>query len=300
MVNTSAGERQDERVLLVEDNPGDRRLIQEMLAEAGAPFRVTCVDRLADATDLMARGEGEFIAIILDLTLSDSSGLDTLHPLRQQAAHTPIVIVSGTTDEKLAVQAVQLGAQDFLVKGHFDALALSRAVLYAIERMRAVQAMRSRSMMDDLTGLYGRSSFMTLAEQHCQMARLSHQPFTLYYVDVDGLRFINEGYGHAEGDAVLCRVADALRSSLRKTDIIARYGGDEFIGLAVGAPEGVGGIANRIVRYLEGANRASGTAYAATVSIGTAGFDPARPVPLDVLISLAEEAMRRSKRKLAA
>jgi signal transduction histidine kinase len=120
---------------LVEDNPGDARLIQEMLRQASvAPFRVDWLSRL-DA--LLAHLEQEsFDVLLLDLGLPDSQGLATFHRVHGRVPKIPIIIFSGATDEELAAEAVAHGAQDYLVKGEIDAFLLKRAIRYAIERKR--------------------------------------------------------------------------------------------------------------------------------------------------------------------
>ena len=123
-------------VLLVEDNPGDRDLIVETL-EAHAPdvLEITASARLGQALDML--DHSAYDVVLSDLWLPDSSGRDTLRRLRTRAPGTPLIVLSGNEDEDLALQAVREGAQDFLVKGTFDGLVLTRALRYAIERHRA-------------------------------------------------------------------------------------------------------------------------------------------------------------------
>lgn len=123
-------------VLLVEDNTGDARLVREMLAEAPPPsFDVTHVTRLSQALERV--GDGTVDVVLLDLSLPDAQGLETVSRLHGVAPRTPIVVMSGCDDEALAVEGVRAGAQDYLVKGHVDAALLVRALRYAIERQRA-------------------------------------------------------------------------------------------------------------------------------------------------------------------
>jgi DNA-binding response OmpR family regulator len=122
-------------VLLIEDNPGDARLIREMLAEArGMCFDLECADRLSTGLERLA--EGDMDVLLIDLGLPDSQGLDSLVRVQAQAPEVPIVVLSGLDDETLAVQAVEAGAQDYLVKGQVDSNPLARALRYAIERKR--------------------------------------------------------------------------------------------------------------------------------------------------------------------
>lgn len=129
-------------LLLVEDDPADARVVQAFLnGAAGAPFRVRRVMRLKEALEIL-ESEG-FQAILLDLTLPDSRGLDSVRAVREAAPHIPLVVMTGLEDEQVALEAVQGGAQDFLVKGKVDSHLLARSLHYAIERQR-LQAERDR------------------------------------------------------------------------------------------------------------------------------------------------------------
>ncbi|MCL4294135.1 MAG: response regulator [Anaerolineae bacterium] len=124
------------RILLIEDNPGDARLLRELMAEVeGVRFQLTHVDRLSAGLTRLA--EGDMDVILLDLSLPDSQGPDTLTRLQDGAPGVPIVVLTGLEDESLGMALVQAGAQDYLVKGqvtggHF----LLRSMRYAIERQR--------------------------------------------------------------------------------------------------------------------------------------------------------------------
>jgi signal transduction histidine kinase/DNA-binding NarL/FixJ family response regulator len=128
-------------VLLVEDNPGDARLIREMIAEAReTPFLLERVDRLEQG--IARLGAGEFSAVLLDLSLPDSQGLETFRRLHAHAPDIPILVLTGLDDEELGLQAIREGAQDYLVKGRVDGHLLIRALRYAIERKRQEAALR--------------------------------------------------------------------------------------------------------------------------------------------------------------
>ena len=125
-------------VLLVEDNPGDARLLQMALADVdSAQFQFTHVRRLGDIADCLR--DALYDVILLDLGLPDSTGLVTLLVARYLAPTVAIVVLTGLDDESLAIQAVQNGAQDYLVKGQWDARLLVRSILYAIQRQRTAQ-----------------------------------------------------------------------------------------------------------------------------------------------------------------
>ncbi len=128
-------------ILLIEDNPGDRRLIREMLAEAGnVAFDVQYADRLQAAMECL--GQNGVEVILLDLGLPDSQGLETLRKVYAQASEMPIVVLTGLNDEMVGVQAINEGAQDYLIKGQVDTQLLRRTIRYAIERKQAEERER--------------------------------------------------------------------------------------------------------------------------------------------------------------
>jgi serine phosphatase RsbU (regulator of sigma subunit) len=123
------------RALLIEDNPGDARLIEMMLAEAdGDSFEVHHVERLEHG--LRELGNGSIDIVLSDLTVPDSHGLETFQRLHARAPHVPIIVLSGLNDTTVALSAVHQGAQDYLIKGEVDGQLLARAMRYAIERKR--------------------------------------------------------------------------------------------------------------------------------------------------------------------
>jgi len=123
------------KVLLVEDNPGDVRLIRELLKEAAsAQFNVTPASDLGEALELVV--DKELDVILLDLNLPGSAGLDTLDRVHSSAPRVPIVVLTGLADEVVGEEAVKRGAQDYLVKGQVDSLLLSKSLRYGIERSR--------------------------------------------------------------------------------------------------------------------------------------------------------------------
>jgi PAS domain S-box-containing protein len=128
------------KVLLVEDNLADARLVREMLKESQRPVELTHTARLRDALDAL-RNEG-FNAILLDLNLPDSEGMNTFLRARAEAVHAPIVVLTGLADEEVAARAVREGAQDYLVKAEVDGPLLYRSIRYAVERYASDEAIR--------------------------------------------------------------------------------------------------------------------------------------------------------------
>src|SRR5919199_668641 len=129
-------------VLLVEDNPGDARLVEIMLSKARpGDFEVTHVARLREAIERL--DDSMFDVILLDLSLPDSDSMETVYKTRTAAPRTPVVVLTGQEDEEVALRALQSGAEDYLVKGWGDRELVARSIRYAIERKRAEEALRS-------------------------------------------------------------------------------------------------------------------------------------------------------------
>jgi two-component system cell cycle sensor histidine kinase/response regulator CckA len=136
-------------VLLVEDNPGDARLLQEILRDVPSTrYRLMQVEQLGQALQCLAAGS--FDVILLDLSLPDSQGLETFVRLYPQAIAIPIVVLTGLDDETLAIRAMQAGAQDYLVKGQVSGDLLGRSIRYAIERKWAEQKIREQAALLDV------------------------------------------------------------------------------------------------------------------------------------------------------
>ena len=130
------------KILLIEDNPGDARLIREMLADAGGQgFAIEWVSRLAEGLERLGRGGIDLV--LLDLGLPDSQGLDTFIKAQAQAPQVPFVVLTGLADETLGLTAVRKGAQDYLFKDGTDPHLLLRAIRYATERKQAEIALEA-------------------------------------------------------------------------------------------------------------------------------------------------------------
>src|ERR1044071_765296 len=137
-------ERAPIHILLVEDNPADARLLQLLLAEKPSfPSQWTHVQRLSQAIEHLMGDQIE--VVLLDLSLPDTQGINTLTALQPYAAHLPIIVITGLNDETMALNAMQSGAQDYLVKGQIDSELLARTLRYSIERSQAEEYIRYQS-----------------------------------------------------------------------------------------------------------------------------------------------------------
>ncbi|KKK94946.1 hypothetical protein LCGC14_2677750 [marine sediment metagenome] len=184
---TSREEIETVKVLLIEDNPDDARIVESMLSEAQGAMEVrfgvieVCwVDGLAGALDLLSRQN--FDAVLVDLQLPDSTGLETLAEVRSAAASAAIVVLTGFDDDGQALAAIKRGAQDYVAKDQLDGRLLSRTIRHAIERKRAEVELR-RHAREVEAGLIAVSSRGKTALKHLligsvaeRIVRLAHCP----------------------------------------------------------------------------------------------------------------------------
>lgn len=170
-------------------------------------------------------------------------------------------------------------------------------------RLRAVEALvrpaeQNLSFLDELTGLFNRRGFLGHARPQLDAAARLRRPMLLIFVDLDGLKPVNDRLGHAAGDQALVDTAAVLRSTFRERDIIARLGGDEFVVLVTDAslvnPDG---LLARLNQRVQAMNDRPNRPFVLAFSTGVAGFDPGTPETLEELISQADRRMYREKQR---
>lgn len=285
------------RVLLIEDNPVDAQLTQDILAEwANDRFDLTRVGTLSEGLARLARDR--FDAVLLDLSLPDAQGLNTVTQVLATSPGIPIVVLTGYDDQELALQAVQQGAQDYLVKGQAQADLLSRAIRYAIERKRTEERLTYLAQYDHLTGLVNRTLFRDRLLLALARSKRKQQPLGLMLLDLDRFKAVNDACGHDAGDQLLKAVADRFRSCVREVDTVARMGGDEFAMIL----EGVSGqqdivtVAQRIIQAIREPFLIDGQPQSVGVSIGITVY-PKDDQSVDELLKHADAAMYRAKQR---
>lgn len=133
------------KILLIEDNPADARFLKEILVDSGIDFRLSNCSRLSDG--LTALEEENYDVLLLDLSLPDSHGISGIEKIHQHNRHIPVIILTGLDDEKVALHALQEGAQDFLVKGQVEPDILKRSIRYSIERKKVDQELSRKDSL---------------------------------------------------------------------------------------------------------------------------------------------------------
>ncbi len=284
------------KVLLIADSERDvRRLHGAVAGRAAAQFELRHVAHVSEA--LRTLNEQKFDAVLLDLSLTDGHHLEPLQLMHEHRPDLPILVLSSVDDEALAMRALKVGAQDSLVKGQVDGPLLVRAIRYAIERQQLHAALREMSLVDPLTRFYNRRGLITLARQLFKVADRMRKRVSHIFVDLDGLKLINDTLGHRAGDHALLETTDLLKETFRDSDIMARVGGDEFVVLAM---ENGGADAelwtDRLQDNLRARNARADRTYLLSLSVGIAYYDPDAPRELDDLLARADRMMYEEKR----
>jgi diguanylate cyclase (GGDEF)-like protein len=222
-------------LLAIEDNVGDARLLREMLKEEGVHNTALLqASNMADAEVLL--GDHDVDIILLDLGLPDVQGLNAVRRARAAAPRLPLVVLTGLDDEEVAGQALQEGAQDYIIKGQIDLRGLLRALRYAVERKGMEDTARDLALQiahaakhDDLTGLPNRALLNDRVDFAISLAARHKTKLAVLFLDLDGFKHVNDSLGHSSGDKLLKSIAGRLLKSVRAADTVSRQGGDEFV-----------------------------------------------------------------------
>jgi len=162
------------------------------------------------------------------------------------------------------------------------------------------EALHKLSNTDELTELYNRRGFYLLGEQALRDAYRNQRPLVLLFFDLDGLKQVNDGLGHEAGSQLIHDMAQLLHNCFRKSDILGRIGGDEFAVIALGKPQEVGTVLERLSNATNAMNREHGKAYQISYSAGIVEVDLHAAQSLDELLEQADAAMYRKKREKRA
>ncbi len=215
------------RILFVEDNPGDIRLVREMLIAADEErIELSFVSRVGEVTARLAQGGID--VILLDLNLPDANGLSAVEWIHRDYPEIPLVVLSSVIDEELAMASLQAGAQDFLVKGMINGPLLTRSIFYAIKRKDLEDQLLFSLHHDSLTGLYNRKFLISELERAIRRSQSAGGKFAVLLLDLSRFKSINDTYGHGVGDSLLIEVGRILSDLLEPGMILSRMGGDEF------------------------------------------------------------------------
>jgi diguanylate cyclase (GGDEF)-like protein len=238
---------------------------------------------------------------LLHLVNPDTDSLKIIQHLRERMPEVPVLVASNLDNDDIALSAVRAGAQDYLLESRYDAPLLLRAIRHAIERNRMQVTLRALSLLDDLTGVYNRRGFMTLAEHQIRISQRSNIGFHLVFIDLDGMKRINDARGHIAGDQLLIAAAQLLSYTFRGSDVVARMGGDEFAVIACSTESQNLDNTDTIIARLEKAvirhNKRHFDEPALSISYGAVFFDPAEDNTLEQMLQTADKLMYENKRQ---
>jgi len=274
------------KALLIDGSPDAERLIREELKEVlFSNIDIEWADRLSEGLDIIRKREVD--VILLDLSLPDSQGFNTFVKVHVHAPQIPIVVLSGNSDVLLAIKTVRAGAQDFLVKGELDAVAAVRAILYSIERQRAMNELHSMLLIDRITGLHNRSGLLTLAEQQMSISRREKKGLFIIFVDLNNMSLTGNTNGYNEGDNVLIETANILRKTFRTSDIIGRIDSDEFAVVPIGALNDTTSTMDaRLLKNVQTFNTRNNNRFELSMKTGAVHYEPEETVSFEELLLL--------------
>lgn len=284
-------------ILIVDDNADDRAVYKRYLRQYQHEF--PHVVELGSGVDILsALEEHQPCCCILDYKLPAQSGLMVLKNIRRDyAAETlPVIVLTGQGDEEIAVQMLQSGAQDYLVKNDINATRLYGAIRSAMQTANLQKQLTRLAHYDALTALLNRSLLINRLGQAIHRCNRYNHKCGILHLDIRKFKTLNESYGPDFGDAILQEVADRIRKNCRATDSPARLGADEFaVLLEKVEPEVCSKIARKIIEAVEKPMFIGGKQHKIQVAIGTSIY-PDTANSGDELLKQADEALQRAKR----
>lgn len=282
------------RILVADDNRLTRELMVSILRGQG--HTVESVEDGQQAVDRV--GKGGIDLVLLDIMMPRMSGLDACKLLKGLTGEgfLPVILVTVKTDSQSRVEGLKFGADDYVCKPFDETELCARvAAMIRIKRLHdhvaeAKRRLEQVSVHDELTGVYNYRHLHTRLTVEFKRAERQHDPVACALVDIDGLQSFNERLGQGGGDTVIKTTAELIRRSVRETDVVARFGGDEFV-IIMPSTHFAGSlvVAERLLRECQA------TRPAFSLSVGVALY-PSRDVRTkDALLRAADAALFQAK-----
>ncbi|HLL56111.1 MAG TPA: diguanylate cyclase [Myxococcaceae bacterium] len=296
-------EQQRFTILVVDDSPSMLAALKALIEREGHQV-LTCQDGLEGLAVACAQN---IDLVVLDMMLPGIDGLQVLQKLRQVESRrcVPVIVLSGSDDRDKRLSAFRVGADDFVRKHPWDAEELSARISRCLFSKRRIDdlieetiKLHKLSVTDGLTQIYNHRFFQERLRDEFRRAQRYDDPLGLVILDLDHFKSINDKHGHPVGDQVLQDTAALLRRNIRETDVLCRYGGEEF---AIILPKthlaGSLTVAERIWRDFAQLKTGPEGGLRITASLGVAGFPSRTVVSSDQLLRCADEALYRAKRE---
>ncbi|AVH67455.1 diguanylate cyclase response regulator [Nostoc sp. 'Peltigera membranacea cyanobiont' 213] len=301
-------------ILIVDDTPDNLRLLTKILESQGYIIRKSLNGRMA----LQAAYRYPPDLILLDINMPEMNGYEVCQQLKASKTtdQIPIIFISALDQINDKVQAFELGGQDYITKPFQELEVLMRVKNQLLikqqyqqlleqnqrleheiqERLKAEADIRQLSLTDDLTGLYNRRGFFWLANQQFKIAQRTQMLCCLLFVDLDGLKQINDSLGHEIGDRMIVDTAQILKQTFRDSDIVARLGGDEFVIFVPICSKNTDEFYPRLQASIDRYNQDRNYLYQLSISIGVTQCTLNENVSLEQLIEEADKLMYEHKR----
>lgn len=298
-------------ILIVEDEGIVAQDLMEALVRLG--YRISGVasegtQAVAMATQLQPE------LVVMDVSLrGEIDGIQAARMMQEQS-HVPIIFLTGHRDSETLQRAVLTGPMGYLIKP-FQEDELRCAIEVAIHKHRSERQVREReealrrsaellqnlSLIDELTQLRNRRGFFELAQQALKVAQREHYAMGVFFMDLNGLKRINDTLGHQAGDQALRDTAEVLRDTFRNADILARIGGDEFVAMAhVHSTQDLHALGGRLRDHLQVFNQTHRRPYPLNISVGMTLVDIPTEEDLESLLARADAAMYEEKRAVTS
>lgn len=277
------------KVLVIEDNPDEFNIIQEILTEAiESSFELIHADRLESGLEKLLAGSIDIV--LLDLSLPDCQTQNTFSKLYEQTPDVPIIVMALPEEESLAVKATQLGAKDYIIKGKTSSSQLRCMIKYAVEQRKIQDELESLVLIDKLTGLYSRQAFLVLGQHYLKLANRANKGMIFFMLNIENLKSISDNYEYREN--ALVDTAKILKQSFRRSDVIVRYAESIFAVLALEASKDSDQIlTGRLQTNLAEYNQSSNTDFKISLQVRTAYYDPKYPCSIIEVIARACKAL---------
>lgn len=282
------------KLLLVEDNPDDADFLRMSLRKYSDSVDITHKSLIGDAVKVLE--DERFDVVLLDLNLPDGRGVECVKKIHEVDELVPIVVLSGHDDEDFAVEILNQGVQDYLVKWEGDGRIILRAIRYAIERKRAENKVNYLARIDWLTCIPNEQYLRDEIHHATTRALRGRRTLSLLLLELDRFETVNETLGRAAVDELLRAVVQRLTETVRGGDLLARLRGERFAVLFedVEGPLEIEGVARRVGAAFQRPFDVFGRQVSVTASIGIAIY-PHECSDAEALFANAEMALREAK-----
>jgi diguanylate cyclase (GGDEF)-like protein len=294
-MNSTDTTNRDFNILIVDDSPNNVLLVKKIVENAG--YSTTTAPDGETALELFE--ERSFDLVLLDIMMPGIDGFEVCRRMQEgqrRQLKVPVIFLTSVTNPASIVRGFELGAVDFINKPIISEVLIARVETH-LELSRQRKRLEQQATIDELTQLLNRRGFITAFQDRLHFHRRTNMMAALLFIDLDHFKNINDSMGHDAGDDLLQKVSEIFKDLVRETDIIGRFGGDEFvIGLLdLKSPEDAAFVSNKIIKEVSKPFIIKDTEVFIGTSIGISLF-PEDAEKLGDLIKYGDSAMYQAKK----